>query len=517
MSEDENNMDGLGARERLAIFLDKKFSGEIEGNSDFYYFEPFAVKKRPEWVIAQMKRDGVDLYTDEFVDANLTDPHSFQDGYLLSAAPMRTLLAGSRVGKTITALIELAIMVSGEKPISLRFEKGVKTGFKRKITKENIIRFGRFNSNTGDFIDHDFNAIEIDGGKGEWDCGHIVGAGVYPDEKIPKPGETIWIGTTQRALTEQWWRRFEDDQEGMFPREFIDRKRGYNGYMKSENVVFGIRNIRIAMISYESGFRKFEAAGRESYGIHAVVFDEESPDQACVTAAINRCKYFSMVMTPYLGMTYTRQLVFDKKRNRTKNKVWHACLYDSPYFDLETINHRRSLMPPHEIGARVWGLHTELKGKPYFDRMKVTNWIRKFKAPYELVKFRPFEEFDGMRSRPDRDKPGLMDVEILLEKKIKEENQQNVWRMYEDVKEDMAYFVMADSAEGSDVPIEAGDVLAAMIMRPPTGEEKFPQIVATLRSTLKTVNFAWVVGYATRYYNNALLCAEGPTRRRRRR
>jgi hypothetical protein len=409
-------------------------------------------------------------------------------------------------------LVELAIMVSGEKPISMRVAKGVKTGFKRKVDKKNIIRFGRFDIRSGNFIDHDFNAQRPEGWD-EWDCGFIEGVGIYPDEKIPKPGETIWIGCTQRALTERWWPAFESEEnDDVFPGEFIDRKRGYNGYMKSENVVFGVRRIRIAMISYESGFRKFEAAGKEAVGIHAVFFDEEPPDQACVTAAVTRCRYFSLSETPYLGITYTKQLIFNPKKDRKKNQVFHATIYDSPYMDKETIDHRRSMYPAHEIGARIWGLHTELKGKPYFDRTKINAWIRKYKVSYMLCKFRPFEEYDGMFSREDREKPGLMSVEILKQEKIAAENQQDVWRVYEDAREDMAYFLMADSAEGSDVPIEAGDVLASLIMRPPIGDEKFPQIVASLRSTLKTVNFARVCSYPLRYYNNALLCAEGPTR-----
>ena len=504
-------MDTTTAHEKITDFLDKKISGAVDEASNFFAFEPYDVSKRPKWVIDQAHRDGVDLFTEEMLYHVGADPHKFQSGFLLSMAPFRTMLAGSRCGKTCVDLVELAIMVSGEKPISMRVDKGVKTGFKRKVSKENIVRFGRFDGRTGNFLDHDFSAARPSGWD-EWDCGYIEGVGVYPDEKIAKPGETLWIGCTQRALTERWWTSFENDDNGFFPAEFIDRKRGYNGYMKSENVVFGVRGIRIAMISYESGFRKFEAAGKEAIGIHAVFFDEEPPDRACVTAAVNRCRYFSLSETPYLGITYTKNLIFNPKKDRKKNQVFHATIYDSPYFNKEIIDHRRSMMPPHEIGARIWGLHTELKGKPYFDRTKINAWIRAGKTSFTLCRFRPFEEYDGMITRPDRDKPGLMSVEILVQKGISNENQQDVWRVYEDRKEGMAYFLMADSAEGSDVPIESGDVLASLVMRPPIEDEKFPQIVASLRSTLKTVNFARVCSYALLYYNNALLCAEGPTR-----
>jgi hypothetical protein len=94
------------------------------------------------------------------------------------------------------------------------------------------------------------------------------------------------------------------------------------------------------------------------------------------------------------------------------------------------------------------------------------------------------------------------------------DNQCDSWRIYEKRSDEYAYYLMADSAEGSDIPSEAGDVLASLVMRPPdkSNGERFPQIVASLRSTMKTANFARVCSYALRYYNNALLCAEGPTR-----
>jgi len=412
---------------------------------------------------------------------------------------------------SISAMIELGIMVSGEKPLALRFIKGAKTNIKRLITPDNVMRWGRFDVKTEKFLDKNIHVMA----DGSWDCGYIVGAGIYPDEKIMPPGGIIWIGTTSQALHEIWWPRLtEDNDKNLFPFEFIDRKRGLDGLMKSEWTVYGIRGTRITIITYESGYRKYE-----SEEVHACWFDEEAPDQRCVTAAINHCRnynnreeqgFFSLVLTPYMGMTYTRKLIFDP--HRKDSAIFHATAYDSPYLSEGIIKHRRAIMPSHEIGARIWGLHTAVKGKPYFDRTKIMAWIRNYKTPYELYKFRPFDEFDGMFSREDRDKPGLMDVEITATKTEGKENQQDIWRVYEKPREGMAYFLMADSAEGSDIPIESGDVLASLVMRPPIGEEKFPQIVASLRSTVKTVNFAWLCAYALRYYNNALLCAEGPTR-----
>lgn len=403
--------------------------------------------------------------------------------------------------------IELGIQVSGEKPISLRFEKGVKTGVKRKISKENIHRFGRFDSITGEFIDFNIKAeqsLSCD----EWDCGYIEGAGIYPDEKILEPGEVCWVGTTQKALQELWWERLVDPKSSILPVEFINARKGNEGASKLERVVHCVRDTHISIISYESGYRKFEAADR----VRSCVFDEESIDEACENSAIFHCKYFSRVMTPYNGMTYTRKKIFDSNAPRKDNAVFHCTEYDSPYCDVETIKFRRSIMPPYEVGARIWGLHTEAGGKPYFDRQKINTWIRAFRTPYRLCKFFAASEYDGVKSRPDHSLPGLMSVDVIREPDIKEENKQDVWRVYEELDEGGAYFLMADSAEGSDIPSESADVLASLVMRPPVGDEKYPQIVASLRSTLKTQNFSRVCLAAARYWNNALMCAEGPTR-----
>lgn len=488
----------------IASFLEKK----MEAGDDmhpWYYFEPWDVKKRGAGVLAQAEKDGINLYDEELVDHCGRDPHPFQTGYLLSKARLRTLLAGSRVGKTITTLVELGIMVSGEKPISMRYDRGVRTPVKRLVTPDNIIRFGRFDVDTGAFIDHDTKQLKPNRSM-NWDCGNIHGVGVYPDEKICPAGDVCWIGTTHQALLEFWWPHFTEKADSMFPAEFIDRRSGNDGYMKSEWSVMCVRGTRITIISYESGFRKYEATE-----VHSAVFDEESPDQACVTSAVNHCKYFSMAMTPYLGVTYTKKMIFNPKKNPHENQVFHATAYDSPYLTPETIAHRRSLMPAHEIGARIWGLHTEMRNKPYFDSVKINVWLRGMKPDYKLIKYLPGEEFEGMRASENQLVPGLMDIDIL-DRQVQAENRQDVWRVYEDWNEDTAYYLMADSAEGSDIPDESADILAAMVMRPPKDEETFPQIVASLRSTLMTHVFARVCLYAARYWNNALMCAEGPTR-----
>jgi len=490
----------------VASYLERRMGDNVEEHP-FWYFEPFDVKKRPEWVEEMARKDGIDLNSPELAEFVGTTPHPFQTGYLLSTARCRTLLAGTKVGKSFAVMVELGIQVSGEKPISMRFDKGVKTGVKRLIHKENILRFGRFDSSSGEFLDHNHKAEQSSGWK-EWDCGYIEGVGIYPDAKILAPGQVCWVGTTQKALQELWWDGLTDPKISILPVEFINTRKGNEGLAKGERVIHCVRDTHISIISYESGYRKFEATNR----VKSCVFDEESIDEACENSAVFHCEYFSRVMTPYNGMTYTRKKIFNSSIQRKDNAVFHCTEYDSPYLDADTIAFRRSMLPAWEIGARIWGLHTEAKGKPYFDRQKINTWIRNFKTPFKLCKFYPVSEYDGIISREDHDKPGLMSVDVVQEKDVKEENQQDVWRIYEDLKEDTAYFLPADSAEGSDIPGESGDVLASLVMRPPEGDEKYPQIVASLRSTLKTQNFSRICLYACRYWNNALMCAEGPTR-----
>lgn len=495
------------ARLKIEHFLDKKFSGDVEDHA-FWHFEPFDVAKRSPGTIEIAKQDGINLYDEEVIKHIGADPHPFQTGYMLSTAKFRTMLAASRTGKSYPLLTEVGIMISGELPISLRFPKGHKTNVRRLITSDNINRFGRFDSKTGKFIDRDITA-PIPEGWDEWNCGCIEGAGVYPEEKICPPGETIWVGTTHKALWQLWWPRFTQSFQSLFPPEFLDRNVGLKGYTKSEWTIHCIRNTRITIISYESDAKSFEAILT-----HACLFDEEALNKDCVTAAVNHTKYFSMAMTPYNGLTYTKKLIFNDNKDFENNQVFHATSYDTPYLTPEVIKHRRSLMEKWEIGARIWGFHTEATGKPYYDRSKINEWIRRCKTPYTLGRFIPNEEFDGMITRPERNKPGLLNIKVRIENEDIKENQCDVWKIYEKLNDEYQYYLMADSAEGSDIPSEVGDVLASLVMRLPIESkgEKFPPIVASLRSTMKTQNFARVCSYALRYYNNALLCAEGPTR-----
>jgi hypothetical protein len=83
------------------------------------------------------------------------------------------------------------------------------------------------------------------------------------------------------------------------------------------------------------------------------------------------------------------------------------------------------------------------------------------------------------------------------------------WEMYEDVQPTGVYWLAADCARGNDDPDQAQDHSVAHIFRKPMDkEENEPVHVATLRTTVPNVAFAWLCLYAAIYYNNALMCPE---------
>ena len=125
---------------------------------DFDLFEPFDAAPRAPWLMDLAKKYEVEL-----------DPAGapFQIGLLFDCTrtPGYTLTnAGSQTGKSRAHLIETIIMTTGRVPVSMRYDKGVDTGVPRKVTPENIERFG----------------LLPDGS-----CGNIIGVGKYPLEKIP--------------------------------------------------------------------------------------------------------------------------------------------------------------------------------------------------------------------------------------------------------------------------------------------------------------------------------------------
>jgi len=492
----------------MSEFMDNVLSSVRSDEHPYYHFEPWDIEERPDWVKEQARKDGIDLYTDEMMKHAGNDPRDFQSGYFHSKAFIRIIMAGSQVGKSMCPKYEIPMMLTGVYPIAFRHAKGEDTGVARFKSVENIIRFGRRNPD-GEILDHD--PERVDDTSHEWDCGNIVGAGVYDPTKMAPEGSTIWVGTFQKALDQYWWPSFEDGARQIIPPELIDRKRGNKGFAKSDGKmkVFLIRGGEICFITYESGYERFEALN-----LWHIVLDEEPKDPRIFAACQERCKFLSMIETPYQGITWTRKLAYPKEISPDK-RLFHATQYDSPYQNKEMIDVRRKNNPPWEVGARVWGIPTEVQGLPYFDRLKISTWYNKYDMPFEWKAFVATSEFFDMEQQSHSSLPGMMDVEVKPHVRA-EDNRMTTWRVYEDVKPGVAYLMPADPAEGSENPDEAQDVCAALIVRPPSEElndngtrkETHPVIVASLRSTLQTTPFALCCAQAAKYYNNALMCAE---------
>jgi len=490
----------------------QKTMDEDEAYSFYKYFEPWDVGERDAEIHKLAEDDGVNLFHEDYIVTGNIGKHPFQTGYLLSTKPVRVNLGPTQGGKSVTAMIEIGCMCSGEFPIALQYDKGVDSGIDRLVNDMNIRRWGRFSTSTGALIDHDTEAVR----DGTWGCGTIIGAGKYPAEKvIPKTiteetaEKIIWIGTTKRALEESWWPKMTKGQ--MLPEKFIDRTKGNKGTNQSDgNHIIHLKNdIRLSIITYESGFDKFEAVN-----VWACFFDEEASDREAVTAALGHCKYFAAQMTPYKGMTYTKDLFV---RYDPDIDLFHATAYDSPYITDDKIRLMRSTYPEHQIAARIWGEHTSESKLPYYNAKKLRSWNKQVSGEEEgfLAQFVPSEEYYGIKRVRGGTLPGLMDIEakivVVDEERSKDAVGHNVsWRVYEDLRPDAAYFVPSDAANGADLPEDAGDYQSGIILRKVEGGD--PVIVAEIETTIPPAGYARIVGLALRYYNNALLCAESAAR-----
>lgn len=492
----KNSKSTISVFDDLANTVDK-YNERATNFDPFFFFEPWDCSAPDQDVIEKAAEDGVDLINGDIIRLAGNYPRLFQSGMLLSKAPVSVAQGGSQIGKTISPLIESAIMVSHQLPFSLRYERGVKTEIKRQISKQNVSRFGRFDSRTGTFIDKDADA-RFD--PESWDCGFITGAGIYPKEKFAPPGSQIWIGTLAESVKTTWWPKIAGDgKQRIFPVQFVDKTKGNDGANEGKLVVHCINDCRILIKTYEQKHTKFE-----SEKAWMVVYDEEPTSKSIFVSGLEHGEYHRMSFTPLSGITWSKEAIFNKEN---KYEFYHATQYDSPYQDRRKINTRRSGYQPWERQSRIWGIHSEQSGDPFFDRRKVNLWTQKFTYPHGLFEFRPTGNYYKMVSMSNiTDVPGLMDVGVSRTS-AKEYNERSVWKVYEDRKKGAAYVVAVDCAEGSEDASQAQDRNSAVIGRQDEDSEK-PVVVATLKSTLPTLAFARCVSYAMRYYNNALLASE---------
>lgn len=478
----------------------------------YFLYEPWDVAPRSPEIMRQAIDDGVDLDAPDLMRCVGPAPHFFQSGFLLSTKFFRGAMAAGQCGKTVGVAVEVLCSATGEIPFALRYPAGHDTGIPRLLTKENIIRWGRRSKDTGEIIDHNWRCKQDD----SWDCGNVTGVGVFPSEKIVPEGSLIRIASRQKLILQNWWPAFtgarKDGLGAFVPPFFIDKTRGsyqMRGSNKQDYQVFLKRGVVLQMLTYESGKEVFEGIKVPTY------LDEEPLNEEIIGAVVTHASRWALIETPYEGITFSRELIFPKVRTPDM-ETFHATAYDCPYLTPSEIQKQRAIIGERtwEIGARLWGIPTEQSGKPYYDRKKINFWMQRFSPslkPKKLVRFEPVGVWANIKSDERISKvPGLLDTEVRMAD-AEEEDQQSVWRLYEDRQAGTGYASASDQAEGAEVPDMAGDLSVAMIGRSHLECPTRPVLCASLRSTLPTPQFAREVLYAARYFNNALLAPEtGP-------
>ena len=478
----------------LGNLIDSAGGGDLSSLHDFYFYEPWDVGRRPEWMIEMAEQDGVDLRGGDIGRCCGSDPHPFQTGYHMSMAALRALVAGNMLGKSWAALCEDIMCLTGEIPFSMRFQEGADTGIKRRITPNNVLRWGRWAD--GQLLD--FNpSVRADG---SWDCGNIIGVGVFNHEKILNPGEESWLGTTLKAKQSYWDTKLDPaSPRCMIPPHFFDTRRHRTGYDRENGILYMSRGTILRTITYETGYNRFEA-GQDT---RRITLDEEPTDHRIFSAAIQRAPRLTLVMTPYNGITYTRAYVFPTRPKKTID-TFHACQYDSPYRPRAEVDKSRSLLPEWERGARIWGVYSEQRGRPYYDRVKINAWIQRYQTPYDRCVFVAARQYFGvLKNSAVTELPGLMDVPVV--KCPVADEATDCWSIYQDVMEGIPYVACADTASGEENPEDQSDVSACGIARMDVDR---PIVVASIRTKRPATEFAENVLLACRYYNNALLAAE---------
>jgi hypothetical protein len=477
---------------QIANFV-SEFSGD-EVRNDFMLYEPWDVEERPEWIFKEAEKKHVDLRAKDFTDIYGPDPHMFQTGYMYYREFIVAIFGGNQIGKSYCAMMDLIIMMTGEIPYAMRYEKGHDTGILRECSPDNIRRFGRYSTNTGEYLDNDDTAEP----NGSWNCGTIKGVGTYPKEKIAPRGQKAWLGTFSQAKEEYWWPRLKK----FIPEYMIDTSRGNKGFSERSSCIYLNNDNELHVITYEQGYAKFEAEN-----VWVILLDEEPPDQRIFTSAIQHISQggvgVRLIETPYRGLTWTFDLILKRSLESKDVRICHATQFDSPYQNRKMVLTKMKLMKPWEIEARVFGVHSEQKGRPYYNRERINRWLRSHNPTHKLREFICTREWDNARDAmraPVR-------AEDVLEKKEREE-----WEIYEEPMKGTPYWMSIDTGMGATEAEDAADRNAAHIMRPPIEDRNenlsLPVVVASIRSSIETLNFARLCLYAARYYNNALIAPE---------
>jgi hypothetical protein len=415
---------------------------------------------------------------------------------MTSKATIAVEFAGNRVGKSYCAIIDMIIKTTGELPYAFRYEKGFVTDIKRKIDPENVRRWGRFDIETGTFIDKDDQAPK----DGTWDCGCIVGVGIYPHELIIPTDhklKTIWVCTKKQAWDEMWWKQLK----AIIPKYMLDTTQGVEGFSEKKRHVYLAGGYEIHGLTYDQGAMSFEAVE-----VPYLYMDEEAP-MAVYSAALYHCTKMRIIETPYKGVTWTYDMLLLRSLDEDSFiEVYHATQYDSPYLTQSWINDRRSNVKRWEMKARLYGIHSDQEGRPYYeDHMKTLRlWSTSLVNAAQYVKFEPTKALENYRE--------LCKERINIVTQTKDD-EAGTWHIYEPCDPRTEYWVTADTAEGNEDDSQAAaDRNSALIWRKPDPEKNenmlYPVMVAACRSTRDTMYFARDCGYAAIHYNCALLAPE---------
>jgi len=455
----------------------------------FYSFEPWDVEKRPQWILERAAEDEIDLEGGEFSAHLGASPHTLQTGFIAEKKHVQCLQAGTQIGKSMANAVKAIMMLTGMTPIAFRYEKGADTGYQRPITPENIIRWGRIDKATGTVIDHDIFAERND----SWDCGNIIGAGIFSKDMVcPFKNGRVWVGCYAEHRHQTWVPRFRD----LIPERTLDLTRGKNGFNEREGNIYLTGGREINIISYEQGNKGFE-----SRKVWLAILDEEPPTEKIYDSAITHCYHLALSFTPYSGITWSKERIFDRAASDANIALYHATQYDSPYLTQREIETAASGAPSWERVARIWGLHSDQVGAPYFNRTKLNQMKKYIKPMLYMANFIPNRQVDH---------PVDIAASEIEVREVNSDNGVDTFEVYEEVISGEAYFCCADTAKGSADPRDTKDRSVGYAFRA-TSDGKYmdsPVMVAAIRSRADIAQFSMLMLYCCAYYNNAMLAPE---------
>lgn len=424
----------------------------------------------------------------------------FQKAFHFCCNVIRTIVAANQTGKTVGVAAEVVIQMTGEKPYSMRYDEGVDTKIKRalpsqdaELGKDNIKRWGRRDIVSGEIIDHDPKAKE----DGTWDCGTIIGVGQFPQEKIcDEEGGQAWICSWKEARDVRWLKLLKK----LIPDHCLDKTKGTDGYSASKQIFYLFHDREIRNVTFEQGYERVEAKMA-----WLIVLDEEPKDRRFFTGALMHCRWMMIAFTPIHGLSWTHDDIYMPaiENRNTDIALFNATAYDCPYKTKEEIATAIRTLKPWEIDAKILGKYSRQEGRPFFNYEICNQYVEEYERNYVLKRIVPTLECHTVGE--------VSGCHMKMEDA--DEEGPDVWHVYEDKRDDCAYFSAQDCAKGSDDPEVVQDWSVSYIFREPTAQEIekkdfWPKMVASLYTPDTPEKFSWLALYGACYYNRALMCPE---------